>query len=142
MNKRLFMVRPGDAEDAERVSRFVSRTKVKVRVVVELYKPNRSLVQNALAHLWVSVLAKHIFDTTGQLWAHDDLWEAVKRKTLAPKVVPNLDTSGTVLVYETRNLKVTEFTDWLRSIEAYCLEKWQLQLPHPDDLYDEAQGGA
>ena len=140
MNKRLFMVRPGDADDAERVSRFVSRTKVKVRVVVELYKPNRSLVQNALAHLWVSVLAKHIFDTTGQLWAHDDLWEAVKRKTLAPKVVPNLDTSGVVMVYETRNLKVSEFTDWLRAIEAYCLEKWHLQLPHPEDLYDEAQG--
>ena len=140
MNKRLFMVRPDDAEDAERVSRFVSRTKVKLRVVVEPYKPNRSLSANALAHLWISVLAKHIFDTTGQQWPHDDLWEAVKRKTLAPKVVPNLDTSGVVLVYETRNLKTTEFTDWLRAIEAYCLEKWHLQLPHPEDLYDEAQG--
>jgi hypothetical protein len=54
--------------------------------------------------------------------------------------VPNLDTSGVVMVYETRNLKVTEFTDWLAAIEAYCLEKWHLQLPHPEDLYDEAQG--
>ena len=140
MNKRLFMVRPYDLGDIERLTRFVTRTKVKLRVVVEPYKPNRSLVQNALAHLWVSALAKHIFDTTGQQWPHDDLWEAVKRKTLSPKVVPNLDTSGTVLVYETRNLKVTEFTDWLRAIEAYCLEKWHLQLPHPEDLYDEAQG--
>ena len=140
MNKRLFMVRPYDLGDIERLTRFVTRTKVKLRVVVEPYKPNRSLVQNAFAHLWVSALAKRIFDTTGQQWPHDDLWEAVKRKTLSPKVVPNLDTSGTVLVYETRNLKVTEFTDWLRAIEAYCLEKWHLQLPHPEDLYDEAQG--
>lgn len=137
-DKRVFVV--GDVEGQERVARFLSKCKTKLRITIQPYRPNRSLSQNALAHLWVSVLRKHLLDSTGQAWSHDDLWEAVKRKVLSPRIVPDLDTGEAREVYETRNLSVTEFSDFLRGIEVYCHEKWQLVLPHPEDLYDEAQG--
>ena len=138
-NKRQFIVRQDVDDDVEDLTRFIAKAKRKLRVTVEPYRTNRSLAQNRLAHFWVSVLRKHLLDTTGQVWDHEQLWEAVKRKTLTPKVVPDLETGEATQVYDTHSLTNPEFTDWLHSVEAYCLEKWELQLPHPEDLYDEAQ---
>lgn len=138
-DKRQYVV--SDEESAAKVARFITKSlPAKLRVVIEPYRTRRSLAQNALAHLWTACLARHLLETTGQQWAHDDLWEAVKRRTLAPRIIADLETGEPREVYETKTLKVTEFSDWLYAVEAYCLQRWHLQLPHPEDLYDESLG--
>ena len=87
----------------------------------------RSIQQNKLFHMWVAIIAGE----TG--YSKRDIKEYVKREFLTPKI--HKFRGQIIESYETRDLKVNEFTDFLKAISAFADENgWY--LPHPEDQHE------
>jgi hypothetical protein len=118
-----------------------------IRVVVDVYRKRRSIAQNALLWKWNDAIRKWLFDSgvgfknedgeTIRPYTSEEIHAWHKQIFLAATVV---DIKGTaVKEYRSRGLTVMAFSEFLNSIDMYWAEQG-LQLPHPDDLINEAHG--
>lgn len=137
-DRRQFIV--SDKDSAYKLTRFIEVSlPAKLRVTVEPYRARRRVAQNNLWWLWISILARHLKESTGEIWAKDDLHEALKVKLLGQRAI-ELGGEVVSVTRSTAALTVVEFSDLLNDLDHYCQERWNLTLPHPEDLYGEAHG--
>jgi hypothetical protein len=115
---------------------------IDVPMVVSIteYRKNRSLAQNKLLHAWITKIAEHWRDSTGQVISMEAWKEYLKRTFLGYEVVALPNASYIELTRKTSTLNTKEFTEFLELIDAYAVTDLNLILPHPDDLYYEAMG--
>lgn len=94
-------------------------------VSVQLFKDSRSKAQNRLYWVFVPYLADHCGYTNNQM--HRTL--KVKFIGVDREVVDGIEI---VEPKSSKKLKVKEFANYLREIEALALD-YGITLPHPDD---------
>lgn len=94
-------------------------------ITVELFKDSRSKAQNRLYWKWVPYIADHCGYTNNRM--HREL----KGKFLGfdEDIVAGVRARE---VRSSKGLKVKEFTDYLKEVEALALE-YGVILPHPED---------
>lgn len=111
------------------------------RVTIEPYRKNRTLAQNNLYWLWLTIIVEHIAFTTGQHFSPEDAHEWFRDEFLPPRVI---EIRGKVKTARpsTARLNTVEFSEYLGKIDYWCNDRLDLILPHPDDLYREAMGVA
>lgn len=111
-------------------------------VDIELNKVenSRSLAQNRLLWgVWHKSAIEHLKAHYGIHCSPDALHEEIVEKLGYYKVKQGL--SGDVIVREqTKKMSTKRFTKLLNDYEQYALENWQLQMPHPADIYYLAMG--
>lgn len=104
----------------------------KAMIEIKEYKNSRSIAQNNLLHMWITIIA-------GELGYTKDAMKTIlvekflgydEVKTKSDKVIKTLRS--------TSKLKVDEFTQFLKDIDMFMAE-WSITLPHPDD-YKLAMG--
>lgn len=109
-----------------------------VFIEVKNAKSKRSVAQNSLLWLWMSVIQKHMAEHFGEIASAEEWHMALVSRILPcePKIV-NLPDSTEVLPGRQRTSKMSagEFSEYLNLLEAYCADKLGLIVPRPDDLY-------
>jgi len=98
---------------------------------VEIKHPNRSRSQNALYWQWITVLSNE----TG--YTKNKMHTLMAGYFLGTEKL-TIDGNPVMIAKSTRNMRVSEFTDYLEEIEAWAHEQGII-LPHPDD-YRYAMG--
>ena len=155
--KKTFTIRSNDV-----ISRLVAFLNAQpkeplLEVTVKDYKQDRSVAQNSLMWLWITIVA----DEWG--WLKEDVHIYFKRRLLVPiyerdnegyatmiHAVRRVHTHGfkeeaktmsdqIVRLTSTTNADVKQFTEYLNEIERDMQSKG-IPLPHPDDRYYSAMG--
>lgn len=119
--------------DSAYVNGFISEA-VKaypVKVTIEEYRKKRSLDQNALYWMWLTVIRDHIRDTIGSVYTTDDLHEWFRDAFLGKREIRFKDRT-LIVPRSTTSLNTQEMTDYLNSIEMYCADRLNLVLPIPE----------
>lgn len=111
-----------------------------MQVKIELFIKNRSLKQNKLLHMWLTMINNHVFETTGK--SHGvDAWKLFfKKHFLGVDVIRMPDGSWHEQIRKTSRCNTKELTEFLERIDAWANSEIDLILPHPDDIYFEAMG--
>ena len=119
-----------------------------LRVVVSLYRKNRTLAQNRLNFLWCNTARKWMWeagigytepseDEPSRPFTSDELHDWHKELFLPTEAI-TID-GRTVMRRSSHDKNTAVFSEFLGEIDAYWAQRG-LQLPHPDDLYNEAMG--
>ena len=119
-----------------------------LRVVVSLYRKNRTLAQNRLNFLWCNTARKWMWeagigytetseDEPSRPFTSDELHDWHKELFLPTEAI-TID-GRTVMRRSSHDKNTAAFSEFLGEIDAYWAQRG-LQLPHPDDLYNEAMG--
>ena len=108
-------------------------------VAIKAYRKKRSVAQNSLMWLWYGVISNHILDSTGGFYSSNDIHEWFKQLFLPKRII---DFKSRVLEIQTgtSELNVMEMMEYLNNLDHYCIEKLDLDLPKPEDLWLDAQG--
>lgn len=104
------------------------------QVTIKQHQPTRKTKQNALYWKWLSVISKHIIDTTGAHYSTDDMHDYF-RQLFLPQHTVEVNEVIVKARKSTAKLKVGEFAAYLEQIESYATDSLHCPLPHPDDLY-------
>lgn len=107
-------------------------------IEINEFKNNRSLAQNSLYWLWLSILRDHINSVTGKIFDAEDLHQKMMRMFLSPKVAEFKD--ETIKTWSTKKLNSKEFSEYLNKLDMYSADRLNLVLPHPINEYDLAMG--
>ena len=107
-------------------------------VSISVYRKSRSLAANRLMWLWLNEIQIHMREHYGQIASADE-WHDVLVERLQPAEarIIGLPDGEVFFVGRTRTSKMTvsEMSDYLNLLQAYCAEHLNLQLSHPDDCY-------
>lgn len=108
---------------------------------VSFHTEKRSLAQNRLMWFWYECLQKHLMDTTG-VWHSTKKIHAFMKNELIP--VAPIEINGKIKEVQmgTSEMNTVQMSDYLNNLERYCFDTYDLVLPHPEDLWREAQGRA
>jgi hypothetical protein len=98
------------------------------KVAITVQREKRSLPQNRLYRMWVSLIA----DETGN--NADDLHEAFKMMFLGTKDFTIGETSAKAPI-STTSLDTLQFTSFLERLEAWVTSELSILLPHPEDMF-------
>lgn len=106
-------------------------------IIIRPWKKPRSLAANRLYWLWVGLIRDHLRESTGQVHHAEDVhvWLA---GTFLPMRAVEIDGQAVHARTSTATLTAREFAEYLEQVDAYCVDRLGLVLPHPDDLYHEA----
>jgi len=107
---------------------------------IKEYKKNRSKSQNALMHMWFTVIAKEYFLTQGKAYSPEVWKEFFKEQYLGQEVIEMPNGKLKVRNKRTRDLKVSEMAAFLSDIDMHAGSEFEIQLPRPEDIYWEAMG--
>lgn len=155
--KKIFVIQ--SKEVIQRVSSFLEAQPATpiLEVVVKLHQKDRSLSQNSLMWVWITIIA----DEWG--WTKEEVHEDLKRRLLVRiyerdepgygamiQSVRKVYRSGLkddatamhqqiVRMTSTTGATVKQFTEYLNDIEKDMAGKG-FSLPHPDDKYHSAMG--
>lgn len=130
MKKQIVCRNPHDSAQVESLVRELISVQP-VKVTIEDYRKKRSLDQNALYWLWMTVIRDHIRDTIGSVYTTDDLHEWFRDAFLGKRTIEFKD-RALVVPRSTTTLNVQEMTDYLNNIEMYCADRLNLILPIPE----------
>ena len=104
----------------------------KAMIEIKEYKNSRSIAQNNLLHMWITIIA-------GELgYTKDAMKTILVEKFLGYEEVKTKSNKVIKTLRQTSKLKVDEFTQFLKDIDMFMAE-WSITLPHPDD-YKLAMG--
>jgi len=98
-----------------------------VELVIKDHKKIRSLEANALYWSWLRIIGKETGDSTKALHAFygDEFLPKEEVVIFGKKVLE---------IKSTTDLKVKEFTEYLKQVEAHAASFLEINLPHPGDL--------
>lgn len=96
-------------------------------MVIKDHKKIRSLEANALYWSWLRIIMKETGDSTKALHAFygDEFLPKEEVMVFGKKVLE---------IKSTTDLKVKEFTEYLKQVEAHAASFLGINLPHPGDL--------
>ena len=97
-----------------------------MQVEIKPYVAKRSLDQNALYHMWLTVIA----DYTG--YTKDEMHDVMRARYLPLnfRVVDGIKLNE---LTSTTKLTTKQFGDYMREIEAFAVEN-DIKLPYPEEL--------
>lgn len=98
------------------------------KVTIEPYRKKRSLDQNALMHMWETVIARETGNSK----------DAVHKRLMQEFLTPRIETvmGQTAEVYTTTKLNVAEMQEYLTNIHSFAAD-WGILLPLPEELHLE-----
>ena len=157
MKTRTFIIRSDN--EIKRLNTFLEAQPKEplLEVVVRGHKKDRSVSQNSLMWLWITIVS----DELG--WTKEEVHEDLKRRLLVPiyerddtgfaamiKAVRKVHTEGfkadakamsaqIIRMTSTTGATVKQFTEYLKEIERDMISKG-ISLPHPEDRYYSALG--
>lgn len=102
---------------------------------VEKYKKNRGLKQLRLYRMWVGIIAQDLG------YDHESLHVEFAKMYLEPIYYEDLKGETKKRRKSTLELDVKERCELLNHVEVFASE-YNIRLPHPDDMYQEAMGRA
>lgn len=109
-------------------------------VEIREHRSRRSTAQNRLLWAWHGELQRHLGEA-GQGWHDAETIHEYIVRALLPLHAIEIDGEVMQMRASTRRLRVAEFTDLLRRYEEMARDKWGLDLPRHDGIYDIAMGG-
>lgn len=147
MTAKTFILRTN--ADAEALANSILGADISkpLRVTVAVHKKKRSLAQNSLNFLWCDVIRKWLYEAgigyknargeTIRPYTSDEIHE-FNKELFGISVA--IEIGGKVAkVRRTRDMNTVDFSEFLNKVDMHwCAEG--LQLPHPDDLWNEAMG--
>lgn len=102
-------------------------------VEIKLYRKNRTLAQNRLLFMWLTIIGN-------DLGYHvEEIHAIMKDKFLSSEIVV-FQGKGFQVSPSTANLNTKEFTEYLNRIELFANSELGIILPHPEEIYWEAMG--
>ena len=110
-------------------------------VVISQYAAKRSLAQNSLYWLWITEISLSAYYSGSQVLHEPKVWHSFFAERFLGREAIELPDG--VIIDETRSttdLSTKEFSQYLTDVELFCGAEMDLQLPHPEDLYNEAFG--
>ena len=101
----------------------------------------RSLAQNKLYWKWLTVIARQMY-LSGEQPLHDtEAWHLwFQRRLLGYETAILPDGEQVTILRSTTKLTTKEFYDYLEDIELFVGAESGIELPQPEDLYNEAMG--
>lgn len=109
------------------------------KVTLTRYRKKRSIAQNSLMWMWYDVISKHVFESMGAMYSSEDINEYFKQLFL-PKRVIEFKHKALDIQIGTSELTTMEMMEYLDKLDYYCVEKLDLILPKPEDLWEQAYG--
>lgn len=95
----------------------------------------RSQAQNRLYHKWITDLVS-VFDNKGIFITHDDLHEWLRDKLIKWTYEINPITKRRLVVRKsTAELKKEEFSQYLKDVENYLWQTFEVSHPLPTDIW-------
>ena len=157
MKTRTFVIRSDN--EINRLNTFLGAQPKEplIEAIVREHKKDRSVSQNSLMWLWITVIS----DELG--WTKEEVHEDLKRRLLVPiyerddtgfaamiQAVRKVHTEGfkadakamsaqIIRMTSTTGATVKQFTEYLKEIERDMMSKG-ISLPHPSDRYYSAMG--
>ena len=104
------------------------------------HKKNRSKAQNRLMHLWFTKMSREVFLTHGKQIDPEGWKEYFKLFFLGKEVIEMPNGQLSERVRRTRDLNTTQMSAFLNDVDHMAGSEYQIQLPHPEDLWREAMG--
>lgn len=157
MKARTFKIR--SKHDIKLVSDFLESQPEKplLECVIRPHQKKRSLEQNSLYHMWVTIIADELGETKEDV--HFDLRKRMllpiyerdnqsyaemlnsvrKVHQLGAKDVAKIQANFIINETSTTDATVKQFTEFLKEIERDSISKG-IVLPHPEDRYNLAMG--
>lgn len=129
-------------EKRQRLLEYLRQAPLSRPLLIKLawYKPNRTLAQNALLHLWLGVIVKHWNMTTGELFSQEAFKEFLKKQFLGTEIIELPCGQVMERTIRTRDLNTKKFTEFLEAVEIWAATEIELMLPRPDEYYFSAMG--
>jgi hypothetical protein len=93
-------------------------------------KSKRSHQANALYWVWIDRIRLHVMDSTGQAYSADAMHEWLKAKFL-PTITVEVNGEVHRCRLSTASLKVDEMSEYMESIDRFCVQSLGLYLPTP-----------
>jgi hypothetical protein len=108
-----------------------------VLITLRLGKETRSEAQNRLYWKWLHIMSLHA-DDSGFPGADSEALHFFLKKKYLPCRIVYFESEDYFIPESTRDLTVKQFSEYLQRIEAWAHFEMDLNLPHPEDLYDRA----
>lgn len=105
-------------------------------VEIKPHKSTRSTQANALLWKWYEIIRLHVADSTGEIYSAEEIHEHFKRKFLPARLV-EIAGEVTPVARTTTKLNTAEFSEFMESIDRYCVTSLNLFLPSPGAPSDE-----
>lgn len=125
--------------DIFRLIEAVKNQDYPIRVEIKPYKKSRSLEQNSLYWMWLTVIRDHVRDTTGKVYGTEDLHDLF-RDMFLPKTETRFKDRVLIRPKSTTKLTVGEMAEYLGQIEMYCADRLGLMLPRPEEYHEAVHG--
>lgn len=110
-------------------------------VEIKLYRPQRSLAQNRLFHMWVGEIAEHFGVDTRSKEHIQAIKDAIKLAVRNPiDVVDPFTGEIRQIPISTSSYGVSDMADFLNDLEMYALQQHGIKLSQPQE-YELARQG-
>ena len=119
---------------------YINKIHLPVMIKVSPYVKNRSLAQNKLLHLWLTDINDRAYSVTGKCLGVKAWKTFFKDLFLGSLIIEVYGEKLITILRSTADLDTKEFTEFLEKIDHWAIDNLELQLPHPDDLFNEAMG--
>ena len=106
----------------------------KYRVEVKRNYDRRTLAQNSLLHLWCNESSREYATIYGPYYKPVS-WKEYFKQMFLGEQSDHINSRIITYLKHTRELNRKEFTEFLNNIDLYVSSEFQIQLPHPEDLY-------
>jgi len=136
--------------DIKEAWNLINNVQLPVVIKVAPYVKDRSSAQNRLMHMWLTDINDRAHEVTGKCYGVE-AWKLFFKDLFlgyeiveVPKFLLNgifakaSDKKGKLK--STADLNTKEFTEFLEKIDHWAIDNLELQLPYPDDLFQEAMG--
>ncbi len=100
------------------------------RVTVVRYVKKRSMSQNALAHLWFTIIANEIGDSADSV-KYDLKMMFLEKVELTSRITGEIRLEPK----HTSQLDTREMTNFIAKIDAFAMSQLGIMLPHPEELH-------